>query len=63
MKRQTAHITLIMVIGLFTLLMVSCKKDTETTPTTPLAESDKNALLFMLEEEKLARDTYTYLGE
>lgn len=63
MKRQTALITLFMVMGLFTLLLVSCKKDTETTPTTPLTDSDKNALLFMLEEEKLARDTYTFLGE
>lgn len=27
-----------------------------------LTESDKEALLFMLEEEKLARDTYTYLN-
>lgn len=35
--------------------------------TTQLAEltedSDKAALLFMLEEEKLARDTYTFLGD
>jgi len=63
MKRQTALITLIMVMSLFTLLLVSCKKDTEITPTTPLTDSDKNALLFMLEEEKLARDTYTYLWD
>ncbi|MFZ4564133.1 MAG: DUF2202 domain-containing protein [Bacteroidales bacterium] len=63
MKRQTAPITLIMVMSLFTLLLVSCKKDTETATTTPLTDSDKNALLFMLEEEKLARDTYTYLWE
>ena len=63
MKRQTAPITLIMVMSLFTLLVVSCKKDTEVTPTTPLTDSDKKALLFMLEEEKLARDTYTYLWE
>ena len=63
MKRPTAPITFIMVMSLFTLLLVSCKKDTETTTTTPLTDSDKNALLFMLEEEKLARDTYTYLWE
>jgi len=63
MKRQTAPITLIMVMSLFTLLLVSCKKDTETATTTPLTDSDKNALLFMLEEEKLARDTYNYLWE
>jgi hypothetical protein len=63
MKRKTTQITLMMVISLFTILLVSCKKDTEVTATTPLTDSDKNALLFMLEEEKLARDTYTYLGE
>ena len=63
MKRPTAPITFIMVMSLFTLLLVSCKKDTETATTTPLTDSDKNALLFMLEEEKLARDTYTYLWE
>ncbi len=63
MKRQTAPISLILAMGLFTLLLVSCKKDTEITTTTPLTDSDKNALLFMLEEEKLARDTYTYLWE
>lgn len=28
-----------------------------------LTDKDKNALLFMLEEEKLARDTYNFLGE
>ncbi len=64
MKSQTALITLIMVMSLFILLLVSCKKDTEIAPTTtPLADSDKNALLFMLEEEKLARDTYIFLWE
>jgi hypothetical protein len=63
MKRQTAPITLILAMSLFALLLVSCTKDTETTTTTPLTDSDKNALLFMLEEEKLARDTYTYLWE
>ena len=34
----------------------------ETTELT-LKETDKEALLFMLEEEKLARDTYTYLND
>lgn len=29
--------------------------------TAVISEEDKNALLFMLEEEKLARDTYTFL--
>jgi hypothetical protein len=64
MKKQTAQIILFMVLSLFSLLMGSCKKDAETIQTiTPLADNDKNALLFMLEEEKLARDTYTFLSE
>ena len=32
-------------------------------PNETLTTSDKEALLFMLEEEKLARDTYSYLGD
>ncbi|MCB0786010.1 MAG: DUF2202 domain-containing protein [Flavobacteriales bacterium] len=39
----------------------ACSKEENTGPTTAVAglsESDKGMLLFMLEEEKLARDTY-----
>ena len=31
--------------------------------TTSITEEDENSLLFMLEEEKLARDTYKFLNE
>ena len=34
-----------------------------TTVSQTLTDSDKEALLFMLEEEKLARDTYIYLND
>ncbi len=62
-------------IGVFILILVTitsnlaCNDDDETdTPLEELASAnltieDKNALLFMLEEEKLARDSYEYLDE
>ncbi|WP_397363012.1 DUF2202 domain-containing protein [Olleya sp. R77988] len=50
----------------FTLLN-ACSDDNEEdnndTISQTLTEADKNALLFMLEEEKLARDTYQYLDD
>ncbi|MDP5104807.1 MAG: DUF2202 domain-containing protein [Polaribacter sp.] len=46
-------------------LFISCNNDTddseEITINTELTQKDSDALLFMLEEEKLARDTYEYL--
>ncbi len=44
-------------------LLSSCSDDDTPNPITgqSITESDKSALLFMLEEEKLARDTYFYL--
>jgi hypothetical protein len=36
--------------------------DDTTDNTSTINEEDKNALLFMLEEEKLARDTYKFLN-
>ena len=36
--------------------------DEETNTGTELNQADYEALVFMLEEEKLARDTYEYLG-
>lgn len=36
--------------------------ETGTTPLAALNNTDREALYFMLEEEKLARDVYTYLG-
>ena len=61
-------------IGVFALILVTitsnlaCNDDETDTQLEELASAnltieDKNALLFMLEEEKLARDTYEYLDE
>lgn len=56
-------------IGLLVMGTVfSCDKNDDAQDLTPigqttLTEDDREALLFMLEEEKLARDTYIYLGE
>lgn len=44
----------------------SCTDDDNTdneTVNQTITESDKAALIFMLEEEKLARDTYAYLDD
>lgn len=48
--------------------VISCDKNDEDQvkplmDQTTLTDEDREALLFMLEEEKLARDTYSYLGE
>jgi len=37
--------------------------DDSSDDTTSVSEEDEQALLFMLEEEKLARDTYKFLNE
>lgn len=55
----------VLIIGAISL--TSCSDDEDDNPTTnpitgeSITEADKTALLFMLEEEKLARDTYFYL--
>jgi len=41
--------------------LTSCSDDDTTLNETNLSQTDKDGLLFMLEEEKLARDTYQYL--
>lgn len=43
------------------LLMIRCSDDNEDKGNRPLTVTEKNSLVFMLEEEKLARDTYRYL--
>ena len=50
----------------FLLAVFSCNNDDSSVAdlnNTNLTNDDNAALLFMLEEEKLARDTYTYLGD
>ncbi|QJP34708.1 DUF2202 domain-containing protein [Nonlabens sp. Ci31] len=58
----TATTAIVILTGLVSL--TSCSNDDDTdqiTNSIVLTQADKDALLFMLEEEKLARDTYEYL--
>lgn len=52
-----------MLLFIFIALTYSCGNDTSAKDlyTETLSDTDSAALLFMLEEEKLARDTYAYL--
>lgn len=54
---------LLLIVSVGTLSSCSDDDDKDTNPITGqnITEDDKEALLFMLEEEKLARDTYFYL--
>ena len=59
------QVILILVVAVSFTFLTACSDDNnevniENIDQT-LTESDKEALLFMLEEEKLARDTYNYL--
>ena len=54
--------------GLLSIVMLlgstSCYKDENNSVIdNSLSKTEENALIFMIEEEKLALDTYTYLGE
>ncbi|MCK0133315.1 DUF2202 domain-containing protein [Arenibacter sp. S6351L] len=59
--------TNLFIFGLpFLLALFSCNNDDSSVAdvdNTNLTNEDSAALLFMLEEEKLARDTYTYLED
>jgi hypothetical protein len=44
------------------LLSFSCSDDDNNSNFTSLSQEEKDGLLFMLEEEKLARDTYIYMN-
>ncbi|WP_445715063.1 DUF2202 domain-containing protein [Flavobacterium sp.] len=44
------------------LLSFSCSDDDNNSNSTSLSQQEKDGLLFMLEEEKLARDTYIYMN-
>ncbi|MDY2586848.1 DUF2202 domain-containing protein [Winogradskyella aquimaris] len=66
-KPLSTRVTLLIVLMLSLSFLCACSDDneennSENTLTQNLNESDKNALLFMLEEEKLARDTYIFLN-
>lgn len=65
---KTSHVKklgwiLVLIFTVGTLTNCSDDDDQTTNPITgqSITEDDKEALLFMLEEEKLARDTYFYL--
>ena len=59
---KSTTITLMLAI-VSLLLMTSCSNDDDNATSQALTELDKSALLFMLEEEKLARDTYIYMDD
>ncbi|WP_431134579.1 DUF2202 domain-containing protein [Psychroserpens mesophilus] len=64
-SRLIQAITIITGVISFTLIS-ACSNDDDMSgkrANTVVTEDDKVALLFMLEEEKLARDTYTYLND
>jgi hypothetical protein len=42
------------------LILSSCSNDENNNTLTPITESEKNDLIFLREEEKLARDVYVY---
>ncbi len=44
------------------LLSFSCSDDDNNSNSTSLSQEEKDGLLFMLEEEKLARDMYIYMN-
>lgn len=72
MKKQKILPSIAVILIFFIApLFVSCTEDDdniiidnvdENIDDVSITDADKNALLFMLEEEKLARDTYTFLS-
>jgi hypothetical protein len=52
----------IMIIALFTVSCDDNESNNTVSDTISLTEEEKVGLLFMLEEEKLARDTYIYMN-
>lgn len=62
-KKVTAFSTIVMLTSM--VFLTSCSNDDDDTDqianNIEFTQADKDALLFMLEEEKLARDTYDYL--
>lgn len=62
--KQITGITAVVILTSLGFLTSCSDNDDGLNPninTTALTQADKDALLFMLEEEKLARDTYEYL--
>ena len=69
-KKTSTSINAILIFILFVTFFYGCNDNNnditddiiDDTTTQSITEADKAALLFMLEEEKLARDTYSYLN-
>jgi len=51
------HLTKLLIIG---LIFTGCKDDSTPIPAVNISDTEKHELLFLLEEEKLARDVYEY---
>lgn len=66
-KPQLFRVVSVLVLIFSLTLFASCSDENDDSNDDPtnqtLSEDDKSALLFMLEEEKLARDTYIYLND
>jgi len=69
MKKSVLILALGIVLSTISVFICSCDNDDTTyiiyekDNNAKLTAADKEALLFMLEEEKLARDTYSYLAD
>lgn len=68
MKKQKQILPIILTLIVLTFFYACNKEDdaeviNQSDLELLLSEEDKEALLFMLEEEKLARDTYIYLNK
>lgn len=71
MKKFNATSVLVIIIMTMSLsFLYACNSDSDNNnnlnnnvPNQTLTDADKDALLFMLEEEKLARDTYMFLND
>ncbi|RSK40363.1 DUF2202 domain-containing protein [Mangrovimonas spongiae] len=66
-KLKITSILTALIITVSMSFLSACSSDDDANARNfnvnqPLTETDKDALLFMLEEEKLARDTYIYLN-
>ncbi|HIC32592.1 MAG TPA: DUF2202 domain-containing protein, partial [Flavobacteriaceae bacterium] len=71
MKKFSITSVLVIIIMTMSLsFLYACSSDNDNNnnlnnnvPNQTLTDADKDALLFMLEEEKLARDTYMFLND
>ncbi|MFD0836469.1 DUF2202 domain-containing protein [Mariniflexile aquimaris] len=62
MKKSTITAVILLMFSVSFLFACNENDDIKDPPNQTINQKDKEALLFMLEEEKLARDTYTYLN-